>query len=406
VRILFISQTCPWPLNNGTRQRIYYLVRGLGSRHHVTTVFPLYVDENDDSISELAGVCATVIPVRHGDDYAQNRRRFHEWAPLETRVSSLVSRQPPLFVMQHWSEALVAELRRLRSEQSFDAVWIERASTAEMARRAGFERFVTDLDALEGPNMRRNLRLAPFYWSKGIHRLEAEKAWRYERRLAGLNGPVVICKDADRLLFGRKADRVFVVPNCVPELPLADAAQTVNGRMLFVGDMQYEPNVDAVRYFHREILPKIREQCPNAHLVVVGRSYCEEIASMADNVSLIYEGEVDDLDRSFDRSSVFVVPMRRGGGTRLKVLEAFGRGIPVVSTSVGAEGLDMRNGIDLEIIDDETEFATACASLLVDAARRANMGTSARARVRAHYGWDVGVAAAERVLEASLSIAS
>jgi glycosyltransferase involved in cell wall biosynthesis len=277
-------------------------------------------------------------------------------------------------------------------------VWVERAWTAAMAREAGFRRFVTDLDALEMESMAREIGRRGFYWSKGAHYLEYLKVRRYERRLAGQHGPVVVCKEEDRTPFGQRARNVFVVPNGVPPLPLADAQRSQPGRMLFVGDMQYEPNVDAVLYFKSTMLPRIQAACPSAHLVVVGRGHSNAVARAADGRSVVYAGEVADLGPSFDDASLFVVPMRGGGGTRLKVLEALGRGMAVVSTPVGAEGLALEQGRDLWIHDDPTAFADHCATLLLDPILRCQLGCSGRKAVSSRYGWEHAVNVADHAL--------
>jgi glycosyltransferase involved in cell wall biosynthesis len=160
--------------------------------------------------------------------------------------------------------------------------------------------------------------------------------------------------------------------------------------MLFFGAVDYYPNTDGLLFFLDEILPRIRVRAPAARLYVVGRRPPDVIASRhGRGVAIV--GAVDDVRPYIERAAVVVVPLRLGGGTRLKVLEAMAMGRPVVSTSLGGQGLDVTPGRELFFADDAEGFATRVVELLRDPTLANRVGAAARRRVEAHYGWAASV---------------
>ena len=159
--------------------------------------------------------------------------------------------------------------------------------------------------------------------------------------------------------------------------------------LVFTGSMDWMPNEDGILWFAREILPRLRARMPDATVTVVGRNPTAALKALAGEGSGIrVTGRVDDVRPYMERARVFVVPLRVGGGTRLKIYEAMAMGLPVVSTTIGAEGLPVRDGEHLVIGDTPDSFADACAALLADAPRAAAIGGAAQRLVREHFGWE------------------
>jgi glycosyltransferase involved in cell wall biosynthesis len=172
--------------------------------------------------------------------------------------------------------------------------------------------------------------------------------------------------------------------------------------MLFTGLMAYAPNHDACLWFCRDILPLVQRQIPDAHLTVMGRYPKPEVEALASK-QVTVTGGVEDATPFFQRAAVCVVPLRLGSGTRLKILEAFAKGKAVVSTTLGAEGLEAVDGQHLLIADDPASFAAAVVRLLKDADLRQRMGQAARALVEQRYDWRQIVENVERAYEEALS---
>lgn len=163
--------------------------------------------------------------------------------------------------------------------------------------------------------------------------------------------------------------------------------------LVFTGSMDWMPNEDAMKWFVADILPLIRERVPDVSLTIVGRNPPAGVRALAEvHPSIEVTGSVPDVRPYIERAAIFIVPIRVGGGTRLKIFEAMAMERPVVSTAIGAEGLPLRHGTDALLADEPRAFADAVVSLLVDPARASEIGQAAAAAVRAEYGWD-GVAA-------------
>jgi polysaccharide biosynthesis protein PslH len=150
------------------------------------------------------------------------------------------------------------------------------------------------------------------------------------------------------------------------------------------------PNIDGIQWFVEEVLPLIRKRRPDCSLVIAGRRPTPDVERLAERDSRIrVTGTVDDIRPYLWESAVSIVPLRIGGGTRLKIYEAMAAKIPVVSTSIGAEGLDIRNGEDIHIADTPQDFAERCLALLDDPERRARMADVAFSIVASRYSWEI-----------------
>jgi glycosyltransferase involved in cell wall biosynthesis len=223
--------------------------------------------------------------------------------------------------------------------------------------------------------------------------LQARRMYEYERRVSLRAGHIVAVSTTDanemRRLFG--VTRVSEIPTGVnidyfqpPESPPAQVADLV-----FVGSMDWLPNVDGVLHFAHEILPLIRRRRPECSLAIVGRTPPPKVAELAKRDPMIrVTGTVPDIRPYLWGSAVSVVPLRIGGGTRLKIYEAMAARIPVVSTSVGAEGLTIHPPDDIRIADTPENFAARCLELLDDAAERRRVAGAAWEMVNANFSWE------------------
>jgi glycosyltransferase involved in cell wall biosynthesis len=167
------------------------------------------------------------------------------------------------------------------------------------------------------------------------------------------------------------------------------AEQEEPNTLVFTGSMDWMPNEDGIFYFVEEMLPRIRKQIPNTSLLVVGRRPSRRLLELARTTeSVQVTGTVEDIRSYVQRGAVYIVPLRVGSGTRLKIFEAMAMGKAVVSTSIGAEGLPVRQGRDIIIVDSPDEFASAVVGLLQDRVRRGELGRAARQLVAQQHGWD------------------
>jgi glycosyltransferase involved in cell wall biosynthesis len=209
----------------------------------------------------------------------------------------------------------------------------------------------------------------------------------------------VTVSEVDRrlLLTTNPRLRVDVIPNGVDTkiyqpLPEGDSTPA----LVFVGNMDYRPNVDAMMYFCSQVLPRVRCALPDVQMWIVGINPRAEVRHL-EGEGVHVTGRVDDVRPYYARSTACVVPLRAGGGTRLKILEAMAFGRPVVSTTIGCEGLDVVDGEHLFIADSADEFAEQTVRLLLDEALRRRVATEARRLAETCYDWDVVVTELEHV---------
>ncbi len=397
MKLLFVSSLRPWPTHTGAAQRVYHILEGFTRSHRVTLVN--LVQRTAAPVDEtfpLRERCERVIEVSSATCAVNRTRRYHEWPSVHDRVISLISSPQPSLIRRWKSPELLQALRILRASDDFDAVWVVRSYIAEMVRAAGFQRLVVDVDDIESAAMARMLKVSGPSRSKPLQWAEWLKLDRYERRLPGRFSRLVVCKAEDRGFFGADAEpRVFVVPNGTAAFPPTAPELEVPGEVLFVGVLNYAPNIDAVRYFRADILPLLRHSSPATRFQIVGLRPDPDVLALDNGADCVVTGSVPDVTPYYARASVVAVPLRLGAGTKLKVLEALARGKAVVSTSVGIEGIDVRPGVDLEVADTPAEFAQACHRLLHDPAARRRLGESGRALVLERYGWNWAVEQAE-----------
>jgi glycosyltransferase involved in cell wall biosynthesis len=184
------------------------------------------------------------------------------------------------------------------------------------------------------------------------------------------------------------ADRLAVVPNGVDLARFAAGQVPDEPRVLFPGTLHYSPNVDGAVWFCSEIWPLVREQVPEASLVLAGRDPSVEVHTLAQIAGVEVHADVPSMVPYFEAARVVVVPLRIGTGTRLKALEAMASGRPVVGTSEGLAGLGIRDGVQARVADEPAEFAAAVAETLRRDDLAAALGTAGRRHVEQQFGWD------------------
>ena len=239
--------------------------------------------------------------------------------------------------------------------------------------------------------------------------IQAKRMFHYERRVSRAAGHVVAVSEADaeemRRLFG--VERVSAIPTGVnleyfaPPSTRPDSAAD----LVFIGSMDWLPNADGVLYFVREILPLIRRRRPECSLAIVGRTPPANIARLAaDHPGIAVTGTVDDVRPYLWGAKASIVPLRIGGGTRLKIYESMAAKTPVVSTTIGAEGLTVKHPENIRIADTPSDFADRCIELLEDADARERVANAAWEMVSANFSWERISRCFEAILEQSLRL--
>ena len=369
MRIAMVTHVMPYPADSGTRIRVARVVSALRRRHEVTL---LSLEAGD------ARAAATALRVPVAVHPARARRGFE-----------------PVAVAAETTAAVWRAVREWRA----DAVHVQGtfgAAAAGIHHGPHEVPAVIDEGCVYHLSYRRAAALAPTPLHRARGLVRTWRLRRFERTLAQRASAVVAVSPDEAAVLHAIAPttRVVVAPNgvdagAVTPSPPGDAA-------LFVGLLSYAPNRDAMAWFAREVLPRLAPGGPV--VLVAGRDpgpELEGLARVAPQLQLL--GFVPDLAPLYARAGVFVNPMRGGGGTRLKMLEAMAAGKAVVSTTIGAEGLALTAGRDVVIADTAVEFAAAVRALLADRGQAARLGQAARALVEARYGWDVCLAPIEEL---------
>jgi len=259
---------------------------------------------------------------------------------------------------------------------------------AEIISKSGVP-LVLDCQNVEFDAAARIARVAPRRLSRIRLRVDALKWKRFERSVANAASLVVAVSDHDARQFRGLVDRpVIVHPNGadIAGLPIQDHHENRFNRILMTGTLGYVPNMDAARWMIREILPTVRQSIPTARLDLVGAAPPNWLLKQS-NDAVVVHGNVPDIQPFYEGADVFVAPLRAGGGTRLKILEALTIGVPVVSTSLGAAGLKVEDGRHLLLADDAVSFGTAVVRLLTEASLRRRLIDAGRALVESTYDW-------------------
>lgn len=374
LRILIVCPEPPAPPSWGFALRVYHLARELGRRHDVSL---LTYDMGDPS--RAWGHLAGLFTVHTVSAPSIGRRR--------AQLRSLVSRDS-FHLSRLRTEAMQRALNEITARERFDVIQVE------SSQMFGFEFPPGPELVLDEHNIEHDLLSSIAASERSVprrlyQRVEQRKVVREEiaawRRASGC---VVTSADDRRRLHEAVPEAVTsVVPNGVDLTQFMPAAAPVDpSSLVFVGSINYRPNTDAVVHFVERILPLVMRAKQDARLTVVGQGAPRSVRRL-EGAAVHVAGAVPDVRPFLAASSVVVVPLRMGGGTRLKVLEALAMGKAVVSTSVGCEGIDVEHGRHLLIADDPAAFAQQVVRVLGDQELARRLGVAGRRLVEAQYGW-------------------
>ncbi len=372
--VLWVTYGLPYPPDSGGRMRDFYLVREV-SRQARVLLFSLVPPGGVTEPGELRDFCA----------------RIDTWQmPAGCPPLHLLRRMPAGAWRNFFPEA-AARIRTIAIEEHPDVIQIEHSLLAgyfeavppELQRRTvlslhnvGFEQY----RRMSGLGCGIGKRAGYLIKSLVMRRTESHYIPRFDCCLAASD------RDQDLLEHAVPGVHPIVIENGVDctalrLLPRAGAA------LLFAGAMDYPPNSDAAVFFCRAILPLVRASLPDVKLLIVGHAPPHQVMALGRGPGVTVTGRVDDVRPYYAQAAVSIVPLRAGSGTRLKILESMALGRPVVSTSIGCEGLDVEDGRHLLIANTPQRFAECVTRLLIDPALRERIAAEARRLVEQRYDW-------------------
>ena len=384
MRILQFAPRICWPLDTGAKLRNYHLARGLSE--HVPVTLLAFTD-HQQAIGDLAKIYQQVIVIPRDRGYTT------------AKILQGGLGRTPLPVLNYTTDLMKRELANLLSKNDFDVVQIESVHlinylpTIREARPSSL--VVCDWHNIESELIQRYAQRDSSFFRRAYARRTARLMREYEQRaLQDFDAHIVVSeRDAERLHSSNSNARIFVIENGVDANAYVSAeppaGEPATKRIIFVGSMDYHANVDAVTSFAREVWPALRARQPETIFTIVGKDPAPQVRELTSMPGVEVTGTVDSVRPYYREALAAVVPLKVGGGSRLKILEAMAAGVPVVSTTLGAEGLDVSDDENILIADTNEQLIEAILSLIENAELRERLVASGRALVSSRYDWSL-----------------
>lgn len=382
LQLLFVTTEIQWPLSFGGDIRKWNILQGLIQAGDVDVL--AFRRELDAPRNAAFEGCRNLWAVSDAFlSLSDHERRLYR-STLGRGVLTLDSLRPYEYRCRGRS-ALVSEILGMVDVGRYDLIWIAGGRIAARIGSLGGRSSVVDGDDYEYVREWQLLRSTPWYGAKLWNYLNVGKLWVWERALTRHHSWVVRCSRED--VERHPAANVTVIPNGT-SVPIAVERQPER-RVLFVGDLGYAPNSRGMEWFIDRVWPDIRRSVPDAILDIVGGRPSHALLGTNGKLGITVHGFVPLLDPFYETASVSVVPLFAGGGTRLKILESLARGVPAVSTTIGAFGIDADHDLGLDREDVPQQFADRCISLLRDPSPGTARALKGRDFVRQRFDWKV-----------------
>jgi polysaccharide biosynthesis protein PslH len=390
MRILWVKPGGLWPVNTGGRLRSFNIISELSSRHDVSVITTHRPEDDADALAENLPLCRNVTSL----EYSAPRRNSRGFAAS---------------VLKSWFSELPVDLYKFQIPELRQEVALRMGSGEVDLCIADFLVSIPNVP-LNARTTLRKRRIPVVYFSHNVEHMiwkrlcsndsnllrrfilavEWRKMRRYEAKVCQRVDLTIAVSEEDRAQLQAMApgSKNRAVPTGVDIDYFRPAGSEQNPlELVFTGSMDWHPNEDAILYFIESILPHIQLQLPEVTLTVAGRNPSDTLKLAAESAGVLLTGTVDDIRPFIARAAVYIVPLRIGGGTRLKIFEALAMGKAIVSTTIGAEGLPLTEGVHVLRADEPLRFAEQVVSLLKDKQQREQLGKAGRSLVEDSFSW-------------------
>src|SRR5262245_53968509 len=383
MRMLWVKMGGLWPSTTGGRVRSLQIVSELSRRHRVTLVTTHGPGDDPEGLARRLSHCQRVVSL----PYVVPKRGS---AAFPAAVARSWFSHYPVDLWKWQVPAVRDEVRALTADGSIDVCVADFLFAAVNVPLGGPTPVVLFEHNVEYLIWQRLAALETSPWRRALFELEWRKLRACEAEACRLANLTIAVSEDDRRRLQDIAPGVLAtsIPTGVDtNYFTANGTPERRSHLVFSGSMDWQPNEDAVLYFVDAILPRIRAEVPDVTFTVVGRNPTSRLREIAERAGALVTGTVNDVRPAMGAASVYVVPLRAGGGTRLKIFEALAMGKAVVSTTVGAEGLALQPGRHFVAADDPASFADSVVALLRDPERRVRLGRAGRSLVETLYSW-------------------
>lgn len=391
--ILFLGHRVPYPPDRGDKIRGFHILKYLSARKRVHLI--AFADDTRD----LAGKSGLARITGNRSIIWRSKSR------LQAAIEALLARKP-ISLTAFDSRSLRGEVKAALARHAIDTIYVFSSQMAQYVPARPRQKVImdfVDMDSAKFAAYAKDGR-GPMAW---LMQREANLLFQYERAIAARADASLFVSDAEAALFRERsgAERVHVVENGIDTDVFAPDAsfkpiEAVDALIVFTGQMDYRPNIEAVSWFVETIFPHIRVRFPHAHFAIVGRAPSEAVKALAKQPGVIVTGEVADVRGWLAAASVVVAPLKLARGIQNKVLEAMAMARPVVASRAAAEGIDHAD--TLRVGESVGEIADAVIALLDDPAAAAALGRAARAQVQARYSWEARLAPLDALMGISI----
>lgn len=392
LKVLWVCAFYPFPPDNGSKLKVFFLIKELFNEFAIS-IFSLIQEKDQMRSDEMENYCKhiwKVLPENKGETSLDGRRGI-----LDV-IRGAFSPHPKYFYGQP-SPNVVRELKRVIAENDFDVIHVSslmmsnyiwdllgRIKPVTVLNNENIETFVNKEHIPATGSIIFRFRKWFYYWTFQEHEKAAHEKFDH----------VTLVSEGDRRLLQQLqpglGQKITILPNGVDcswyNIPPVEKSP---GVLIYNGALTYSANYDAMLYFSREILPSIRTVKPTVTLTISGKTEGVDLSPFAEIDGVRFSGYVSDIRPLVKSAEVCVVPLRIGGGTRLKILEALALGVPVVSTSKGAEGLDLEDGKDILIADTPQAFAQAVVRVMADESLREKLVKQGRTTACTKYDFRI-----------------
>lgn len=404
MNILFLTQILPFPPDSGPKVKTWHVLKYLCQSGHKITLASFVRPEEEPYVGRVREVCCQVyaVPIR--------RSRL---ADIGYLLRSQFSGRPFL-IERDDLHAMRSLVTTIVESESVDVIHADQLTMTQFAlpfakHAGGKPRLVFDAHNAVWTITERMKQNSPFYLRLPLT-LETRRIREYEGRIVSDFDATLAVTELDRqaLLSAKNGNgsplngSFTVIPIAVDTKQIRPVARRTDSHtLLTMGTLYYPPNADGIRWFVEEVFPLIRSKVPEVKLTIIGKHPPKDFLALAEDKSnnIVVTGFVPELDPYFAESALAVIPVRAGGGMRVRILDAFARAVPVVTTTVGLEGIQAEPGEDVLVADTPSDFAASVIRLLNDKALQDQLSTNGRHLVESKYDWQVTLRDLDKVYQ-------